>query len=149
MIQGEHPMKPILIAGLMIAMVVSLGVTARAEDRNAEVQQAMKAADAWLRLIDEGKYRESWEQSAGFFRDKITADGWAKMVGPVREPLGKVTSRKFKAAQYATRLPGAPAGQYVVIQYDTDYANKAGAVETVTPMLDKDGKWRVSGYYIR
>ena len=23
------------------------------------------------------------------------------------------------------------------------------AVETVTPMLDKDGQWRVSGHYIR
>ncbi|HLX36771.1 MAG TPA: DUF4019 domain-containing protein, partial [Candidatus Binataceae bacterium] len=89
------------------------------------------------------------EQSAGYFRDKITADRWARMVAKVRAPLGAVTARKFKAAQYATELPGAPAGEYVVIQYDTDYANKAGAVETVTPMLDKDGSWRVSGYYIR
>ncbi|MGB5422961.1 MAG: DUF4019 domain-containing protein [Desulfobacterales bacterium] len=27
--------------------------------------------------------------------------------------------------------------------------NKASAVETITPMLDKDGQWRVSGYYIK
>ena len=32
---------------------------------------------------------------------------------------------------------------------DTRFANKAEAVETLTPMLDADGKRRVSGYFIR
>ncbi|MGB6002321.1 MAG: DUF4019 domain-containing protein, partial [Thermoanaerobaculia bacterium] len=27
--------------------------------------------------------------------------------------------------------------------------NKTTAIETVTPMKDEDGKWRVSGYFIR
>jgi hypothetical protein len=36
----------------------------------------------------------------------------------------------------------------VVIQYDTSFANKKSAVETVTPLLDSDGQWRVSGYFI-
>jgi hypothetical protein len=29
------------------------------------------------------------------------------------------------------------------------FENKKAAIETVTPMHDKDGKWKVSGYYIR
>jgi len=29
------------------------------------------------------------------------------------------------------------------------FANKKAAVETVTPMKDTDGQWRVSGYFIR
>jgi len=29
------------------------------------------------------------------------------------------------------------------------FENKKSAVETITPMLDKDKKWRVSGYYIK
>jgi len=37
----------------------------------------------------------------------------------------------------------------VVIQFQTSYENKKSAVETVTPMVDPDGEWRVSGYYIR
>ena len=40
-------------------------------------------------------------------------------------------------------------GKYVVIQYDTVFEHKASAVETVTPMPDPDGVWRVSGYFIR
>jgi hypothetical protein len=45
-------------------------------------------------------------------------------------------------------LPGAPDGEYVVIQFESSFEKKKSAVETVTPMLEKDGKWRVSGYYI-
>lgn len=37
----------------------------------------------------------------------------------------------------------------VVIQFDATFERKAQAVETVTPMLDKDGQWKVSGYYIK
>jgi hypothetical protein len=46
-------------------------------------------------------------------------------------------------------MPGAPDGEYYVIQYDTSFEKKKSAVETITPMVDKEGKWRVSGYYIR
>ncbi len=42
-----------------------------------------------------------------------------------------------------------PDGEYVVVQLETSFANKKAAVETVTPMLEKDGRWRVSGYFIR
>ena len=42
-------------------------------------------------------------------------------------------------------MPGAPDGEYVVIQYRAAFANKAEAVETVTPMLDKGGTWRCPG----
>jgi hypothetical protein len=70
-------------------------------------------------------------------------------VKAVRAPLGKLVSRKLKSRQYAESLPGAPDGKYVVIQYDTVFENKKSAVETVTPMQDADGAWRVSGYYIK
>ena len=50
---------------------------------------------------------------------------------------------------YAEALPGAPDGKYVVVQYRTSFERKESAVETVTPMLDEDGRWRVSGYFIK
>jgi hypothetical protein len=40
-------------------------------------------------------------------------------------------------------------GKYVVIQYDAVFANRSSAVETVIPMADRDGVWRVSAYSIR
>ena len=57
-------------------------------------------------------------------------------------------TRKLKSKMYSKTLPGVPDGEYVVIMFDTQFENKKSAVETVTPMLDKDGKWRVAGYLI-
>ncbi len=62
---------------------------------------------------------------------------------------GYLHYRKVRNQTYTTSVPGAPDGEYVVIQFDTSFQNKKSAIETVTPMLDKDGKWRVSGYYIK
>jgi hypothetical protein len=66
-----------------------------------------------------------------------------------RAPLGKVLSRTLKSATYATSLPGAPDGEYVVVKFDTSFEKKQSAIETVTPMKDPDGRWRVSGYFIK
>ena len=63
--------------------------------------------------------------------------------------IGKTYYRTLKYKKYTTTLPGAPDGEYVVIQYQTSFERKKSAIETVTPMRDKDGKWRVAGYYIR
>lgn len=110
---------------------------------------AITASGAWLSLVDEGNYAESWNQAAGLFKNAVTKEQWQSTVKAVRTPLGKAVVRKLKSKKYTETMPGAPDGEYVVIQYETTFENKKSAVETVTPMLDKDGKWRVSGYYIK
>jgi hypothetical protein len=112
-------------------------------------QLAQQSAESWLTLVDAGKYDESWQRAAEYFRGAVAKEDWRKAVQGVRDPLGKMRSRKLKSATYKTSLPGAPDGEYVVIQYDSSFEHKQEAVETVTPMLDKDGKWRVSGYFIK
>jgi hypothetical protein len=133
---------------LVLAVTCGGGIRTVRADEQAAVEQAKNAAAAWLKLVDDGKYQQSWDQAAQIFKGHVTADRWEQMVGAVRKPLGAVVSRNFKLAHYSTTLPGAPDGQYVVIQYDTTFANKKAAVETVTPMLDTAGQWRVSGYFI-
>jgi len=116
---------------------------------HAKERAAVEVSRAWLKLVDEGKYSESWEEAAKYFKNALTREQWKSSLESVRSPLGAVLSRNLKSAKYTKTLPGAPDGQYVVIQYETSFRNKQHAIETVTPMLDKDGKWRVSGYYIR
>lgn len=116
---------------------------------NAGEADAVVSAEGWLALVDGGKYSESWDQAAGYFKGAVPSAAWQQQVAGVRKPLGKVVSRKLKSKQSATSLPGAPDGHYVVIQYDTSFESKSAAVETVTPMKDPDGKWRVSGYFIK
>jgi hypothetical protein len=67
----------------------------------------------------------------------------------LRKPLGKLVSRQVKSKTYITSLPGALDGEYVVIQFETSFEKKKSTVETVTPMMHKDGQWRVSGYFIK
>jgi hypothetical protein len=112
-------------------------------------EDAVKAAEQWLTLVDAGRYVESWENSAAYLRKAVTKERWEESLNPVREPLGEVVSRSVKSAEYADSLPGAPDGDYVVIQFQTSFENKNVAVETVTPMKDSDGVWRVAGYFIR
>lgn len=79
----------------------------------------------------------------------MSREQWNQSLEAVRKPLGRVIVRALESKTYTTALPGAPDGEYVVLQYKTSFDNKASAVETITPMLDRDGHWRVSGYYIR
>ena len=118
-------------------------------DTKEKETEAAAAAEKWLALVDEGKYPESWDEAAGFFRGAVTRQQWQQSLEGVRKPLGKTLKRELASSQYATQLPGAPDGQYVVLQFDTSFENKKSAVETVTPMMDKDGRWRVSGYFIK
>jgi len=117
--------------------------------QQAQEQAAQEAAKAWLALVDAGKYAESWEEAASLFKDAVPKAKWEAMVAAGRKPLGEVKSRHLSSARYTTEMPGAPDGEYVVLQYRASFANKKSATETVTPMLDKDGRWRVSGYFIR
>ena len=115
----------------------------------AKKSAAQKSAEEWLALIDAGNFAESWKTAAGFFQAAVPQDQWGHTISAVRGPLGDLVSRKLKSVNYTTTLPGAPDGEYVVVQFDTSFANKKAAVETVTPMLDADGTWKVSGYYIK
>jgi len=121
-----------------------------AQENNSEAEKlAIASAQSWLEIVDAEKYAESWEEAAELFKSAISEAKWEESIQAVRKPLGKVISRKLDSQKYMTSLPGAPDGEYVVIQYKTEFANKKVAVETITPMLDNDGNWKVSGYYIK
>jgi hypothetical protein len=62
--------------------------------------------------------------------------------------LGGVSSRVLKSATKSRSLPGAPDGEYVVVQFQTSFANKAAATETVVLSHEASG-WKVDGYFIR
>jgi len=137
----------------MVVPVLAAGAWIFAAERvlaqPASEPAAVKAAESWLDLVDSGKYGESWKAAAWLFREKVTAAQWEDAVRSARGPLGPVESRKPVSAQYTRTLPGAPDGEYVLIRYETAFQKKKSSVETVTPMKDKDGVWRVSGYFIQ
>ena len=140
-------MKKLFLVALAVCLVS--GAAAPLQAAETPEDAAGKAATSWLALVDAGKYGESWQQAAELFKQAVPQAQWPGMVEKARAPFGKLVSRKLKSAKFTHELPGAPAGEYVVIQYDSDFEKRSGATETITPMKDKDGVWRVSGYYIK
>jgi hypothetical protein len=142
---GQEKLK--LAAAFSLLMLLTICPAARAQQKPEQLAQ--QAAESWLALVDSGKYAESWQEAAPIFKAAVTQEQWQRALGASRDPLGKLLSRKLKSARYTKTLPGAPDGEYVVIQYDSSFEHKQSAIEAVPPMLDKDGKWKVSGYYIK
>ena len=135
---------------LMMAVLMFSGALGCRGAGNPEAEKAaVAAAETWLALIDSQSYGESWDTAAVLFKDAVPKEQWITIMKSGQAPMGKTLSRKVASKSYLTAVPNAPAGQYVVIEFKTDFENKKGAIETVTPMLDKDGAWHVSGYYIR
>lgn len=132
-----------------LVLALLLGICSTGQTQQKPEQLAQQSSDAWLALVDSGKYADSWQEASQLFRAAVTKEQWQSTLQASRDPLGKMLSRKLKSATYTKTLPGAPDGEYVVIQYESSFEHKQSAVETVTPMLDKDGKWRVSGYFIK
>lgn len=130
---------------VFVLFIVIPSVFAADEDNEAA---AKRSALEWLALVDRGEYEASWKQTASLFKSQVSSAKWESAVASVRQPLGAVVERQFHSARFARELPGAPDGEYVVLQFQTKFANKADAVETVTPTMD-GGTWKVSGYFIR
>ena len=146
------------VFALLVAAAI-LALSAYAADETPEVTPAapmvldtapaMQVADTWLAFVDSGRYAESWEESAAYFREAVPKAQWETTLVQVRGPLGLAISRKVRSATYTRKLPGAPEGEYVVIQYDTRFENRPQSVETITPMREKNGAWKGAGYHIR
>jgi hypothetical protein len=122
---------------------------ASATPKTDDERAAVSAAESWLAGIDAGKYSESWTEAEPNFRAAVSQPEWISDLTTVRAPLGALRSRTLKSVRSCDSLPGAPVGHYVVMQFDTSFANCASNTETVTFAKTKDGKWGASGYYIK
>lgn len=136
-----------------LASTEGTSTTAGAEAQATSPEEAAKqagrsSADAWLALVDQNKYAESWDAAAAIFQSSTTKEQWEEAVSGARSPLGTLTARKFRAAEYKESLPGAPEGKYVVAHYDSAFASKPSAREIVTLAQAPDQSWKVAGYFV-
>jgi uncharacterized membrane protein len=139
----------LLLAGVIAIPLVLRIALARSSLDTPEVRaQAQTAALAWLGSLHAGDYTHSWDTAATGFRNAVPEAQWVSRISALRGRLGVLRSRSVSSTRYADSLPGAPNGEYVVIKFSTSFEHEVQATETVTPMKDSDGQWRVSGYYI-
>ena len=125
---NAHPLEPTIASGGEIA--------------------ATTGVEVWLSTVDDGRYADSWQAAGSIFKQAVTKENWLSIMKDHRQALGRVLSRHIRSKQYSKSLPNAPTGQYVSFVYDTSFENRKTAVETITCLLDVDGQWRVSGYFV-
>ena len=109
---------------------------------------ARAAIEVWLALLDDGQFDKTWDSAAGAVQKAVPKEQWVKTLSENRPKLGKVVSRSLKETRASTGLPGAPAGQYVSVLYNTAFEHRTG-VEALTATLDPSGQWKVSGYFFK
>lgn len=113
--------------------------------QNAQQTAAIGAAQQWIALVDQGQYAESWAATGRLFQSSMQQPQWVQTLTGARTPLGTVVSREIAGSELRESLPGAPAGQYALVSFATNFQNKPDIIETVT-MINEDGQWKVVGY---
>ncbi len=140
-------MRHAFVGFVALCTMVVWGTAMAAEPQKEK--DASRAAQEWLAIVDAGMYDLSWKQASAYFKNAVTQEQWVSTVKAFRNPLGKCEMRIERGATCQMALPGAPDGEYVIVQFDTAFKNKKSSIESMTMSLEADGQWRVSGYFIR
>ena len=123
-----------------------------ADGEKEKLENASKAiisVEIWLGLLDQNQYDSCYETASEYMKNASSKAGFIQNIKEVFSPLGKRISRELVSISFHKQLPDAPEGNYILLQYVTRFENKNQAVETITAMLEKEGSWKISGYYIK
>jgi hypothetical protein len=136
-----------MFARLVLALLVISGAATGAVAQSASRSTVSAAtptpddrAKQWLVLVDDKNYAQSWSEAAKAFQNRQKTDAWAARAAVERAPLGAVASRDLKSVDLSR-------GNTAIVRYDTVFAHKAAAVETVTLTFEKGG-WAVTDYSV-
>jgi hypothetical protein len=132
----------------LVAIVCLLAGGAFAQNPNSILAQ--RAAREWLAKTDKVDATASYDAAGTKFKEAVTVDKWAEALQKARAPLGALDQRSILQTTFDNKLPdGGPEGEYALVTYRTAFAKKTDSVETITLEREKDGVWRVIGYFIR
>ena len=132
------------VVAVFMALVIGLA------SPSAFAQDASKPGDDFIKLLDAKQYAQSWDVASDYFKQGVSRSEWEKQVRQVREPLGHVVARSMKKSEPQKNPPGAPPGDYLLLTFDTKFADsEPSRTETLPLIKGADGQWRAVGYFIR
>lgn len=136
-----------MVSALLTGALLLPGTLA-AQERSAADQAVAVTAQAWLELLDRGEYQETWSQAAALFQGAVTAEQWATASRAARDQVGVLVSRSVRGVAAPAQLPGAPPGEYRVVEFTSVFGGTPQATETV--ILRREGEeWKVVGTWVR
>jgi hypothetical protein len=137
------------LGSALVAGALSGGAVPAYAQGDQLTSEAQQAADNWLALVDQGRYTGSYDQASQSFKVAVGREEWIQKATAARRETGKLLSRKVTRTTEMKNPPHAAPGDYVAVVYRSSFANLKSALETVVPVREKDGKWRVSNYTIK
>ena len=138
---------------LAAALLWSSGTGLAAAQDIVEASDMVRGGMQAIQMIDQNKAGELWDGATPAARKRVSRDDFVSQVTKARAPLGAAQQRTWVAINRQVVGEGNQelAGQYVSVEYETRFANKANATvrELVTFQLGDDRVWRFSGYVLR
>jgi DNA-binding CsgD family transcriptional regulator len=140
---GGILMSVLTAALLLLTPLASDGAGSPDAETAARDAAVETAARSWLELGDAGNWQASYDAAGDSFRSANSVAGWKEAAIRVRAPLGAVVSRTLATIRYLN----APPHGYQEVTFQTRFANKPEAVETVT-LVKEGGAWKVVGILV-
>lgn len=108
--------------------------------------EAEKAAMKWFSYLDNGYYEKVFLESSQHLRDRLNKSKMEEMLTRRLMTVGKNKARKTSSVQALDKFRGLGRGEYISIDYFSDFEQRSSVNERV--VLKKDGgHWRVFDYF--
>ena len=145
-----------ILAAAAALLLMTLAVGGQAQSMSPEQREALNAAERWLVPVDTQRYTDAWAMAAESFKANVARQQFRDGIRNIRKDYGRVVARKSEKIGFVGQPPNpdnlsasAKEGMQIAIMFDTTFAGNKRASEEVSMVLEKDGLWRVAGYYIR
>ncbi len=132
---------------MVMALLSVANPLAAQEDQTFKIEAAADIAAAWLVLIDDGAYDESWDVASSVIQGAMHKDEWGPTMRQARAPYDPISNRELVQSQFMTSVPNMPDGEYVRLTFTTDTAS--GKVNEIVALIYEGGGWSVMGYFLR
>jgi DNA-binding CsgD family transcriptional regulator len=123
-----------------LSVLAPAPTVATAAAAQSEATAAARAAEDFLKMVDESRWAESYAATGAEFHRLNTLEVWSEVSERVRPPLGKLLTRDLVGNEW---VPAPPAG-YRLIKFRSAYANGTTQTESLS-LAWEDGAWKVAG----
>ena len=92
------------------------------------------------------RYEKVYQESAPEWRAQVSSEENARILGRVRERLGRVENRQLHKGTEQQSAPAPLSGHALELFYSTRF-ERGGATERFT-LLERGGEWLLAGYAV-
>ena len=111
----------------MLTISLPLPVGAESSSDHLSAQEAV----SFLELMDQARYDDAWLSMSTLFQTLNNQPQWQNRQQTIRAAYGALSSRQLDRISYRQTYTLSPDGEYVVVQFDSSFTNKADTFETV------------------